>query len=310
MLLGLHHKGAEEIQSSGETCLTLCFAKYQEGLKKVPPAVKGDLYSMYLDCLIDSQREHNELPNSVKKNLLLSALEEASNEKHLTEQYYIKWLELVTDEDALRILEKGTVALPDSIDLWRLRLRYAVMTDSKREVNKVFEDGLKKLNKRSLPLWHMYLRYYGLLGLEKNIENIYQRAVIQPPEISQAMKPKYIEWLAVTKGINEARKKYNELARQTPYCKELHSTMSKLESTKIEHEYDVWARVHELACDQFGKEDVDVWINHILFYLHFNRTDNVNEKVQTIYAKAIEKLSSLLHSDFKEKYERALSSIQ
>ncbi|RZC34342.1 U3 small nucleolar RNA-associated protein 6 -like, partial [Asbolus verrucosus] len=32
--------------------------------------------------------------------------EEASNDKYLTERYYIKWLELVTDEEALRILER------------------------------------------------------------------------------------------------------------------------------------------------------------------------------------------------------------
>ncbi|KAJ3634573.1 hypothetical protein MTP99_007523 [Tenebrio molitor] len=305
---GLHYGAScEEIQRSGETCLSLCFTKYQEGLKKVSSSEKANLWLMYLDCLVETQRENNELPNSVKSDLLKTALEQASSEKYLTEKYYIKWLELVTDEEALNLLEKGTSALPHSIDLWKLHLRYATMTDKNLKVDEVFKRGVDMLKERSLPLWFMYLRYYGLLARDDIIDSIYRKGITQPQEISETLKPKYIEWLALSKGINDARKMYNILANEKPYCKELHATMSKLESTEIDHDYEIWAQIHELACKQFGEEDVDVWINHILFYLHFNKSDNVNEKVQRICREAENTLSPLLQSDFREKYAKALS---
>jgi hypothetical protein len=181
------------------------------------------------------------------------------------------------------------------------------MTDKNLKVDEVFKRGVDMLKERSLPLWFMYLRYYGLLARDDIIDSIYRKGITQPQEISETLKPKYIEWLALSKGINDARKMYNILANEKPYCKELHATMSKLESTEIDHDYEIWAQIHELACKQFGEEDVDVWINHILFYLHFNKSDNVNEKVQRICREAENTLSPLLQSDFREKYAKALS---
>lgn len=181
------------------------------------------------------------------------------------------------------------------------------MTDKKSKVDEVFSQGIEMLKERSLPLWFMYLRYYSLLSRDNKVESIYSEGIKQPQEISQVLKPRYIEWLAIHKKMSDARKMYNILANEKPYCKELHSTMAKLESSEINHNYEAWARVHELACKQFGEEDVDVWINHILFYLHFNKSDDVNEKVQRIYAEAEVKLSPLLQSDFKEKYANALA---
>mgnify|MGYP005985358979 FL=1 len=185
-----------------------------------------------------------------------------------------------------------------------MRLRYATMTDRKSKVDEVFKQGVEKLNETSLPLWLTYIRYCGLLS-DDRIRDIYEEGIKGPPEVSEVLKPKYIEWLAFMEGVEAARTKYNELANKQPFCKELHFTMSKLESTEFDHDYDAWARVHELACKQFGEEDVDVWINHILFYLHFHKIDNVGEKVQQICVEAERTLSPLLVSYFKEKYNKA-----
>lgn len=200
----------------------------------------------------------------------------------------------------------GTKNSPQSLDLWKLQLRYAIMSERNVEVDKVFKEGVEKLDKRSLPLWYMYLRYYSLMSRDDVISDTYQKATKHSPEISDNLKPRYIEWIALSKGMKEAREKYNTLAQEQPFCKELHLTMSKLESAEIDHNYETWGKVHELACKQFGEDDVDVWINHILFYLHFRKSD-VNEKVETIYREAEAKLAPLLKSEFKEKYNKALS---
>ncbi|XP_044262071.1 U3 small nucleolar RNA-associated protein 6 homolog [Tribolium madens] len=304
---GLHYGASSKQASSKEACLSLCFAKYEEGLKKVSPSEKASLWSVYLDCLEEARLQNNQKSDILKT--LKTVLEQASNENYLPDRYYIKWVELASDTEVLHILEKGTSAFPESIDLWKLLLRYATMNDMKKKVDEIFEKGTEMLKERSLPLWFMYLRYYGLLTKDDIVDSTYRKGLSQPPEISQALKPRYIEWLALQKGINDARKMYNVLANQEPFCKELHSTMSKLESMEIEHDYAVWGCVHQLACKQFGREEVDVWINHILFYLHFNKTDNVNENVQRIYSEAENTLTPLLLPDFKERYEKALTEL-
>ncbi|EEZ99856.2 U3 small nucleolar RNA-associated protein 6 homolog [Tribolium castaneum] len=305
---GFHYgQSNSEQANSKEVCLSLCFAKYEEGLKKVSPSEKASLWSVYLDCLEEARLENNQLPDILKT--LKMALKQASDENYLPDRYYIKWVELANDKEVLHILEKGTSAFPESIDLWKLLLRYATINDMEKKVNEIFDKGTQMLKENSLPLWFMYLRYYGLLAKDDVIDSTYRKALTQPPEISQVLKPRYIEWLALQKGINDARKMYNVLANQEPFCKELHSTMSKLESMEIQHDYKVWACVHQLACKQFGREDVDVWINHILFYLHFNKTDSVNENVQRIYRDAENTLTPLLLPDFKERYEKALSEL-
>lgn len=105
---GLHHGvSSEEIETSGDTSLTLCFAKYEEGLQKVDQTEKAVLFSKYLDCLLRAQHEdkRNEVATIAKTK---QALENASEENILTENYYIKWLEFVSsDQEALNILKKG-----------------------------------------------------------------------------------------------------------------------------------------------------------------------------------------------------------
>mgnify|MGYP005985620397 FL=1 len=105
--VGLENMSEEDIQLYGKNYIVSCFDKYKEGLSKVPPSERSSLWSMYLDCLVDAQRENNGMPKIEKTDLLKSALEQASEEKYLPERYYMHWLELVTDEEALHILEKG-----------------------------------------------------------------------------------------------------------------------------------------------------------------------------------------------------------
>lgn len=293
----------------------MCINKYQEGLKKVSAPYKANLWSLYLDTLvasIDSNEEldvNNKLTNASKATLLKEAFKEASEAKCLSEKYYIKWLDLVTDSEALGILETGTSDIPQSVDLWKLRLGYTTLTETPSDVDKIFHDGIKQLQGKSLPLWYRYIRYYKLLKRNKKVQAIYQDGSKQWPEVAQVLKPQYIEWLYAIEDMKIVRQEYKRLAEQKPYCKELHITMSKLESMEIKWNFDKWIQVHELACQQLGKEDIDVWINYALFFRNFHQTEDMNAKLQSIYNRAVVTLMSILVSGFKEKYLRSVQSL-
>lgn len=284
--------------------LEACFAKYNEGLSKVSSDTKPKLWALYLDFLIDLQQD-TACANVLKQSTLRTALNEAYADNCLLERHYVAWLKLAQDEDILEIAEKGTAAFPLSVELWELRLNSQIVRDDPEKVNFVFKLSVNNLKETALPLWRAIIRYHYVVSDNDYIQLIYRDAVKQPKEISDVLKPQYLEWLTLAKGIEATREVYNDISLQQPYCKDLHMMMSKLESIQVNYNFGAWEKVHELACEQFGKEDVDVWINYIFFYTHYYKVhDNPAEKIQWLHNQAEKNLHKTLILDFHTKYSK------
>jgi hypothetical protein len=56
-------------------------------------------------------------------------------------------------------------------------------------------------------------------------------------------------------GIVAARKMYESMSIQPPFCLELHARMAALESIQSNVNLKCVRRCHEMACDQFGKNN-------------------------------------------------------
>jgi hypothetical protein len=56
-------------------------------------------------------------------------------------------------------------------------------------------------------------------------------------------------------GIVAARKMYESVSIQPPLCLELHTKMAALESVQSTVNLKRVRRCHEMACDQFGKNN-------------------------------------------------------
>lgn len=132
--------------------------------------------------------------------------------------------------------------------------------------------------------------------------------VNQFKEISSQLKLQYLEWIFKTKGIEDARQVYKKLAAIAPFSRDLHEEMLSLESAQGDEQ--ACQKVHELACEQFGRVDVDVWINYINFYLSVNKKiPNVNEIVESIRRRALQKLPQQLHDIFTENYYNTMQLV-
>ncbi|CAH0546712.1 unnamed protein product [Brassicogethes aeneus] len=296
---------------STKQILEKCFQKYQEGLKVVEGEKKKNLWHYYLDYLISVQQDRK-VASKLKTTTLQAALEDACEEDILKEKHYIVWIELLDDkmeeseiefkkkeikEEIVEILEKGLESIPESVELWKLRLKAAVMKDNENEVNVTLKRGIQALNEKALPLWLMSLRFHMLVSNENKIDEFYQSAIYAPKDVCNVLKPQYILWLGMSKSIEEIRQKYNVLARQRPYCKELHKSMLKVEGNEIPPNIDELEKVHKNVCEQFGKDDVDIWIAYAQFLSKYRPTDLPN-----LYKQAESKLTSLLFPDFQERY--------
>lgn len=91
--------------------------------------------------------------------------------------------------------------VPDSVDLWKLRLKYAVLKDDVQQFNELVKRGTAILENKSTSLWMMALRYHTLNSPDNVINNIYEQAVSKPKDVSDVFKPDFIEWLSLSKGM-------------------------------------------------------------------------------------------------------------
>ncbi|CAH1169626.1 unnamed protein product [Phaedon cochleariae] len=293
--------------------LDRCFKKYQEGfvMTKSCPDQHRELWSLYLEFLVDLQL-HNDNSDMIR-NTLLNALRDANDCQMLTERYFVVWVKLLKEEtDILDVTEKGLKAIPKSVELWKLKLKYAVIKDNVKNFNQTFKKGVMQLQNKSTPLWMMALRYHILTSSSAVIENIFMSGVQQAEEVGRKMKCEYIQWLVLNKGITEARRKYNDLARTPPFCKELHTIMANLESQELDVNAQELEKVLRLACDQFGGEDSDVWIGLIRCYFEHhkafesvNSKFDVNELTSRVFREAESKIghNGPLLADFLGKYD-------
>ncbi|KAF7402853.1 hypothetical protein HZH66_005120 [Vespula vulgaris] len=288
-------------QSSLRDRITSCNKVYQTAVKKIKTE---EMWSLYIECLLEINHDAGSLPN-FKKKLLKNTLAQAHQAKKLKEKYYLHWIDMLSndkkDENAQKkleeILSSATEIIPNSVSLWHVRLRHLLVTRQEEEATNVFVKATQILGEKSLPLWRMKLLHTQATSPDKT-EEIFQAAVQEHPNISKDMKPSYIEWLVLTKSIQTARKMYDSLCLQPPMCLELHQKMAELELIQPEIVLKYARRPHEMAALQFGKNNSKVWLDYIIFEMNHGDPKKVGE----IHRRAVKTLEAALTDTFISEY--------
>ncbi|KAI4494977.1 hypothetical protein M0804_001178 [Polistes exclamans] len=294
-----------EIDSSEHSSLRdriiSCNKVYQTAVKKIKTE---EMWSFYIECLLEINQDAESLPN-LKKKLLKNTLAQAHQAKKLKEKYYLHWIDILSndikDDNAQKkleeILSSATENIPDSVSLWHIRLKHLLITKQEEEANSVFAKAIQILGEKSLSLWRMKLLHTQATNPSK-IEEIFQAAVQEHLEISKDMKPSYIEWVVLTKSIQAARKIYDSLCLQPPICLELHQKMADLELMQPEIVLKYARRPYEMATLQFGKTNPKVWIDYIIFEMKHGEAKKVGE----IHMRAVKTLDAALTDTFITEY--------
>ncbi|KAK2586790.1 hypothetical protein KPH14_011815 [Odynerus spinipes] len=284
-----------EVSSSEQPSLrdriTSCNKVYQTAVKKIKTE---EMWSFYIDCLLEINHDTGSLPN-FKKKLLKNALAQAHQAKKLKEKYYLHWIDMLNadkkDENSQKKLEEilcsATETIPNSVSLWHIRLRYLLMSGKEEEATSVFRKATQILGEKSLPLWRMKLLHTQAKNPDKT-EEIFQAAMQGHPDIAKDMKPSYIEWLILTKNIQAARKVYDSLCLQPPTCLELHKRMAELELMQPEVVQKYARHPHEMATLQFGKNNVRVWMDYVVFEMKHGDPKRIGEIHRRAFHEMIE----------------------
>ncbi|XP_076248353.1 U3 small nucleolar RNA-associated protein 6 homolog [Calliopsis andreniformis] len=281
--------------------ITSCNKVYQTALKKIKTE---EMWSLYIECLIEINQKSGSLPN-FKRKLLKTALAQAHQAKKLKEKYYLQWINILNvekkDESSEKKLKEvlcmATEAVPNSVSLWHARLKYLLVLGQEEEAEIVFSKVTQILGEKSLPLWKMRILHVQAKSPEKT-EEVFQAALQGHPNVGQQIRPTYIEWLVLTKGIQAARKSYDSFCLQPPFSLDLHKKMMELELIQPEISLKNIRRCHEMAALQFGKNNTTVWIDHIIFEMKHGDP----KKVGDIHRRAVKTLEAGLTDSFISQY--------
>ncbi|XP_011495959.1 PREDICTED: U3 small nucleolar RNA-associated protein 6 homolog isoform X2 [Ceratosolen solmsi marchali] len=276
-----------------------CYKVYQTAVKKIKTE---EMWSLFIDCMLEINQETDTLPN-FKRKLLKNVLLQCHQAKKLKEKYYLNWIDMLnfdknnqnsnTQGKLFEILNWATEALPESESLWHAQLHYLLSTNQEELATEIFNKAIDILGKNSLPLFRLKLLHIQAKNPE-NLEKFFQDALKSEPIISNYIKPIYIEWIVLTKDIHIARRIYDKLCLHPPPCIELHKKMAALELLQPDISLQNARRPHEMTTLQFGKENTDVWMEFINFEMKYGEAI----RVSNIYNRAVKTLKPKLADNF------------
>ncbi|KOX78354.1 U3 small nucleolar RNA-associated protein 6 like protein [Melipona quadrifasciata] len=288
-------------QTSLRDRITACNKVYQTAVKKIKTE---EMWSLYIECLIEINQKTGTLPN-FKRKLLKTALSQAYQAKKLKEKYYLHWINILnaekkdetTEEKIKEILSVATETIPDSVNLWYARLKYLFASEEEEEAETVFSEAIQILREKSLPLWKIKILYMQAKCPEKT-EQVFQAALQTKPTIIQEIKVIYLEWLVLTKNIQAARKIYDDLCLQPPFSLEMHRKMIELELMQPEVSLKHVRKCNEMSVLQFGKNNTSVWINYISFEMKHGDPINTGK----LHERAVNTLEPVLTDSFISEF--------
>lgn len=196
----------------------------------------------------------------------------------------------------------ATEAYPRSEKWYELLLKYKILKHySTENITVTFSQGKEALGDRAVNLWTTFIQYHIVTSPDDVVQSYFLKGIKESDKISLALRPQYLEWLRLTKGITETRKAYTELCNARPFCKSLHLTMLNVASADCDR--DEMERIHKTLTEQFPG-DLDVWVELMEFYVHYRRHDPPEKRSadrNRTYNKALCMLSEPLQKQFKEK---------
>lgn len=304
-------KAAKQVASDPEKCIQLCATIYQTA---------GDLlnteqmYSYYLETIFDISQIES-VPTATKRTEILVASASALSKKLITEENFLKLIELtaedaelMTKDEQLEILKAATDKYPMSAPLWECQMRFHIEYAQTNELALVFRTALKKMPMNTTyPLWELLILFYKSEDrFAKEVKGLYREGIdLAIPEISNPMKPQLLEHLMQTEGIAAVRAEYNKLCLVVPSSLELHRQMARMEQMQPQPNVVGWRKCHEMATQFFGKETVDTWLE----FIKFEKSNGDPKRVSQLYQRAMSSLNPALVSTFITAYNLGASQM-
>ncbi|XP_055593121.1 U3 small nucleolar RNA-associated protein 6 homolog [Uranotaenia lowii] len=282
--------------------LELCVQVYETSVETLPTK---SMWSYYIDKMMDINQDMTSL-QKFRRKALGNAFRNAFATGFLEEDKYVQYLKLLINTDNPQneqindVLSKALSSYPRSTKLYTLNLNYLIRKDAPlEEIEQVFDTCLQKCSDDLLSIWIIKFQYFHTrTDLPEKLLQTFREAIQQTAQISHHFQPMFLEFLALTEGIDAARKEYQNMQRNCQPCLDLHRKMAYLESIQAQPSNQRWRNCHENATQLFGQSNPEVWLD----FLRFER-ERDPKKVPALFERAKSKLDGELLADFVTKYE-------
>lgn len=247
-----------------------CIQVYEFAVKQVPCQ---EMYTFYIDAVLELNEDmKNE--KKLRRQALANAFKSAHEGDYMSDKHYLIYLQLLLEADSIntgKMDEIFTKALKNnSIDVWKLRLMYAMKHESKEKLPQLFETVTKNVTFDDL--LEIYKLFFSFLSTNTDhaaIEQFLTTAIKhENRSIASHFKPEYIEWIALNNNLLEARKMYKEFTLNSFPCLGLHRKMISLECANVPINVTEVRKCYEYAVQLFGFKEVSIWIDFIRFERH------------------------------------------
>ncbi|XP_022174977.1 uncharacterized protein LOC111036958 isoform X2 [Myzus persicae] len=283
-----------------------CIKTYEDGLKEnLPLQNKHKLWNFYIEHVIEIRKSYRMKKETIK-NFMNETMERAFQEAHDNKalykpEQYIYWAEN-TIKDYDKIMRKAVEAIEDNVELWINLVSYYLNYDSLEMVIEVFQNGVRALKSKSMPLWEILILYMGNTHPELLRQLYHEGSHFPFPEINFVIRPEYLEWNVVHYGILSTRELFIKLKDIKPECKQLYLSMISFELSQNSgiSKLKTIRKLYNEVCNSFGDTDIKLWSGCIRFeYMYGSR-----RLVKIIYKESLKCLESYLFSSMAEEFEK------
>lgn len=293
-------------------CIELCVTIYETACELINTE---QMWSYYLETVLQLNGIPT-IPEAIQQKCIKGAFSLALSNGNVTEENLLKLIEFASEhtpqlygkEELWTILQGATTKYPKCVALWEVSMRFHIEYQEADDVAKVFRAALKPLPiAETYPLWELLILFYKSDdSLSKKVKPIYKEAIdLCLPQISNPLKPQFIEYLVQTEGIQAARAEYNRLCLCVPSSLEMHKQMARMEEMQLEANVSAWRKCHEMATQFFGKDTVDVWLEII----KFEKGHGDAKRVSQLYQRAMASLTPSLVGTFITAYNLSVSKV-
>uniref|UniRef100_A0A669B8Q5 UTP6 small subunit processome component n=1 Tax=Oreochromis niloticus TaxID=8128 RepID=A0A669B8Q5_ORENI len=195
-----------------------CCQVYEEGVKSLNTE---PMWTCYVAFLLER----------MKRKTNVQELKEKVREKSLSLK--CQWLQYA--EGAASVAMTATQRYSQSVTMWSLSLQ-TLMELGSRDIGRCFQDALKHVNPKSLPLWQLQFEWSKANQSAEETEAILKRGLLSAvPAVAMEMKECYLDWSYSTGGYKKARKTFTSNLRD----------------------------YYERVLQEFGTSDEDLWLQYI-----------------------------------------------
>lgn len=292
-----HHFNKDDVNKSKTQ---LCVQIYKHAVQVLPTS---QMWERYLDALIEIY--HDEKRNkSFKSEILDKSFEDAYNDGFLQEKHYLVWLDIQPDEEKyIGLLKKASEAIPNSLELWLLQMKYYTTRDDLQMVVATAKKAIELLKDDSLQIYACLTKYYQMKTANAQYtlecQKVYESGIENGgTDISLSLRPMYIQWLTLVRSIKFARIEYEKMVTRIPHCLELHKKMIELEQARFNPSIEIIRNVHRTACSQFGASKTEVWMDLIKFEREYGDSKNISDIYNNAKTTLNDNLVSIFMTDF------------